>query len=98
MASMNPFDLLGDDDNDDPSQLLAAQEHKLGPLAAKKPQAQPAAQPAKPAKLPSKPVPPAQAGELSASISILGFLMLLLKFFCLVRIFGFLMLCWFHLC
>ncbi|KAF3971131.1 hypothetical protein CMV_005235 [Castanea mollissima] len=61
MASVNPFDLLGDDDNDDPSQLLAAQEHKLGPLAAKKPQAQPAAQPAKPAKLPSKPLPPAQA-------------------------------------
>lgn len=86
MASVNPFDLLGDDDNDDPSQLLAAQEHKLGPLAAKKPQAQPAAQPAKPAKLPSKPLPPAQAGELSASasISILGFYCFFSKFFCLV--------------
>lgn len=58
---MNPFDLLGDDDNEDPSQLLAAQQQKLP--AAKKPQApaQPAAQPAKPAKLPSKPLPPAQA-------------------------------------
>lgn len=63
MATMNPFDLLGDDDNEDPSQLLAAQEKLALP---KKPQApaQPAAQPAQPAKLPSKPLPPAQAGEL----------------------------------
>lgn len=89
MASVNPFDLLGDDDNDDPSQLLAAQEHKLGPLAAKKPQAQPAAQPAKPAKLPSKPLPPAQAGELSASISILGFYCFFQNSFVWFRIFGF---------
>ncbi|GMY29934.1 RGG repeats nuclear RNA binding protein A [Fagus crenata] len=61
MATTNPFDLLGDDDNEDLSQLVAAQEQKLGP--AKKPQApaQPTAQPAKPAKLPSKPLPPAQA-------------------------------------
>ncbi|KAF3950948.1 hypothetical protein CMV_023356 [Castanea mollissima] len=66
MASVNPFDLLGDDDNDDSSHLLEAQEHKLSPLAAKKPQAQPAAQPAKLAKLPSKPLPPAQAGNVLA--------------------------------
>ncbi|XP_030500392.2 RGG repeats nuclear RNA binding protein A [Cannabis sativa] len=59
MATANPFDLLGDDDNDDLSQLIAA---KLPVVAAdtKKP-VFPAAQPAKPAKLPSKPLPPAQS-------------------------------------
>ncbi|KAM7508854.1 hypothetical protein LguiA_019307 [Lonicera macranthoides] len=55
MATANPFDLLGDDDNDDPSQLLAAQQQKIAPKKAA------AAQPAKSAKLPSKPPPPAQA-------------------------------------
>lgn len=56
MATANPFDLLGDDDNDDPSVLV--QKIAAAPVA--KPQA--AAQPAKPAaKLPSKPLPPAQA-------------------------------------
>lgn len=62
MATANPFDLLGDDDNDDPSQLV----QKLPPptAASKKPspgQAGGQAQPAKPAKLPAKPLPPAQA-------------------------------------
>ena len=50
MASRNQFDLLGDVDNDDPTHLLAAAEKKA------------AAAPA-PAKLPTKPPPPAQAGE-----------------------------------
>lgn len=62
MATTNPFDLLGDDDNDDPSQLVA----KLPPPAKKSPApaAQATAQPAKPAaKLPSKPLPPSQAGK-----------------------------------
>lgn len=60
---MNPFDLLGDDDGEDPSQLIAAQ--KIAPKKALDPtQAAAPAQQAKPAKLPSKPVPPAQAGEL----------------------------------
>lgn len=62
MATTNPFDLLVDDDNDDPSQLIA----KLPSIAAA---AAPATKkspaggvPAKPAaKLPSKPLPPAQA-------------------------------------
>ncbi|KAI5328085.1 hypothetical protein L3X38_027481 [Prunus dulcis] len=58
MATANPFDLLGDDDNEDPSQLLAAQRQKLPPPQPKKPQQ---AQPAQPAKLPSKPLPPTQA-------------------------------------
>lgn len=64
MATTNPFDLLGDDDNDDPSQLIAAAQ-KLAPLKKSPPvsQAPPAGgvQPPKPAKLPSKPLPPAQA-------------------------------------
>ncbi|XP_042511957.1 RGG repeats nuclear RNA binding protein A-like [Macadamia integrifolia] len=63
MASANPFDLLGDDDNDDPSQLIAAQQQKvvapkkaLAPTQATAQQQQP-----KQAKLPSKPLPPTQA-------------------------------------
>ncbi|KAL8210311.1 hypothetical protein R6Q57_007043 [Mikania cordata] len=59
MATMNPFDLLGDDDNDDLSQLV----QKIAAAPAKK--APPAAAAGKttapPAKLPSKPLPPAQA-------------------------------------
>ncbi|CAN6712474.1 unnamed protein product [Malus baccata var. baccata] len=58
MATANPFDLLGDDDNEDPSQLLAAQQQKLPAAQPKKPQQ---TQPAQPAKLPSKPLPPAQS-------------------------------------
>lgn len=67
MATGNPFDLLGDDDNDDPSQLIAAQQQIIASKKAQAPtQAQAQAQPPKPsAKLPSKPLPPAQAGELS---------------------------------
>ncbi|KAK9058979.1 hypothetical protein SSX86_021597 [Deinandra increscens subsp. villosa] len=63
MATMNPFDLLGDDDNDDPEQLM----QKIVAAPAKKalstaPAGKTTAQPAKPsAKLPSKPLPPAQA-------------------------------------
>ncbi|KAL2548050.1 Hyaluronan/mRNA binding family [Forsythia ovata] len=66
MATVNPFDLLGDDDTGDVSHLIAAQQQKApvsapASAAAKKAPAQ--AQPAKPAaKLPSKPLPPAQAG------------------------------------
>ncbi|XP_057808355.1 RGG repeats nuclear RNA binding protein A-like [Salvia miltiorrhiza] len=55
MATLNPFDLLGDD-TEDPS-LLAAQQQKIEP---KKSVAPPTKQPAQP-KLPSKPLPPAQA-------------------------------------
>ncbi|URD86884.1 hypothetical protein MUK42_27598 [Musa troglodytarum] len=53
MASLNPFDLLADDDNDDPSHVIAVQPQKV---VAKKPSAS-AAAPA----FPSKPVPPTQA-------------------------------------
>lgn len=57
MATVNPFDLLGDD-TEDPS-LLAAQQPKIEP---KKAAVTSAKQPPQ-AKLPSKPLPPAQAGQ-----------------------------------
>jgi hypothetical protein len=63
MATINPFDLL-DDDAEDPS-LIAAQKPVVSPPAAKKGSAQTQAKPAAPAaKLPSKPLPPSQAGQL----------------------------------
>ncbi|KAL4565726.1 hypothetical protein LXL04_029829 [Taraxacum kok-saghyz] len=58
MASTNPFDLLVDDDNDDPIQLLAKLPVAV-PTTKKIPVGGAAAKPA--AKLPSKPLPPAQA-------------------------------------
>nr|GMC86965.1 RGG repeats nuclear RNA binding protein A-like [Ipomoea batatas] len=60
MADLNPFDLLGDDDAEDPTQLVAkvAPAKKAQVSTAQKPQQQ--AKP--PAKLPSKPLPPAEAG------------------------------------
>ncbi|KAG6490879.1 RGG repeats nuclear RNA binding protein A-like [Zingiber officinale] len=57
MAPINSFALLGDDDNDDPSQLIAAQQQKL---AAQK-TAVPASATPVAAKLPAKPLPPSQA-------------------------------------
>ncbi|KAJ8900246.1 hypothetical protein K2173_024886 [Erythroxylum novogranatense] len=70
MATRNPFDLLGDEDSEDPSVLIAAQPQKVVSAATAVPkkaalsQQQSKSQPpaAKPqAKLPSKPIPPAQA-------------------------------------
>ncbi|GER34764.1 nuclear RNA binding protein-like [Striga asiatica] len=59
MATLNPFGLLGDDDAEDPSLLLAAQKKAPAPAPAQ-PKKDPAK--AKPeAKLPTKPAPPAQA-------------------------------------
>ncbi|TVU20485.1 hypothetical protein EJB05_36693 [Eragrostis curvula] len=63
MSTMNPFDLLGAVDNDDPAQLLAAAAAAKQKADAKKAAAATAgkgAQPA-PAKLPTRPAPPAQA-------------------------------------
>ncbi|KAG5248894.1 hypothetical protein OIU77_027514 [Salix suchowensis] len=60
MATANPFDILGDDDNnEDLSQLVAAAQLK----AAEKPKKvdKPAAPASQPAKLPTRPAPPAQA-------------------------------------
>ncbi|CAL9182111.1 unnamed protein product [Musa hybrid cultivar] len=55
MATVNTFDLLADDDDDDPSHLIAV---RLQKVASKKPRA-PAAVPA--TKFLNKPLPPAQA-------------------------------------
>lgn len=61
MSTINPFDLLGADDNDDPSHLIAAALKQKEAAASAAPAAKksPAAVPA--AKMPSKPVPPSQA-------------------------------------
>ncbi|WVZ55264.1 hypothetical protein U9M48_017874 [Paspalum notatum var. saurae] len=64
MATLNPFDILGADDNDDPSQLIAAAAAAAQKAEAKKAAAPPAgkaAQPAAAAKFPTKPAPPSQA-------------------------------------
>ncbi|KAH7352436.1 hypothetical protein KP509_19G044900 [Ceratopteris richardii] len=59
MATRNPFELLGDDENDDPAALIARVGASIVPKETKKvPSAQ---QPAAPAKLPTKPLPPSQA-------------------------------------
>ncbi|CAO2171283.1 unnamed protein product [Urochloa humidicola] len=62
MATLNPFDLLGADDGDDPSQLIAAAAAAAQKEEAKKAAAAPAgkAQPAAAAKFPTKPAPPSQ--------------------------------------
>ncbi|KAJ0779197.1 putative hyaluronan/mRNA-binding protein [Helianthus annuus] len=70
MATTNPFDLLVDDDNDDPSQLA----QKIVSAPVKKVQTgstvgKPAAQPAK---LPSKPLPPAQAVKEARNEGVRG--------------------------
>ncbi|RWR80616.1 RGG repeats nuclear RNA binding protein A [Cinnamomum micranthum f. kanehirae] len=62
MATMNPFDLLGEDDNDDPSQLIIAAQQAAPKKALAPTQPAPAQkQSPAPGKLPSKPLPPAQA-------------------------------------
>jgi len=74
MATLNPFEILGADDNDDPTQLLAAAAAAKQKAEAKKQAAAAAAaatgkgaQPA-PAKLPTKLAPPAQAGEFGVRL------------------------------
>ncbi|KAK8487038.1 hypothetical protein V6N13_016290 [Hibiscus sabdariffa] len=62
MASSNPFDLLGDDDTGELSLLIAAQKKAAAPAPSALPKKGPAQSQAKPQpKLPSKPLPPAQA-------------------------------------
>ncbi|XP_073277949.1 RGG repeats nuclear RNA binding protein A-like [Primulina huaijiensis] len=58
MATLNPFDLLEDDDTEDPSLLIAAQQKKIEPKKPSAPHEKPAPPPAK---LPSKPLPPSEA-------------------------------------
>ncbi|KAJ4878063.1 Hyaluronan / mRNA binding family [Raphanus sativus] len=55
MTTLNPFDLLGDD-AEDPSQIVLSLPKKI-----EKPAAAAPVQPAKAAKLPTKPLPPSQA-------------------------------------
>jgi hypothetical protein len=67
MATLNPFELLGADDNDDPTQLIAAAAAAAQKAEAKKSAVAPAgkaAQPAATTKFPTKPAPPSQTGEL----------------------------------
>jgi len=66
MASMNPFDLLGDD-AEDPSQQIVAEQLKVVTAPPKKP----LTQPNKPAQLPTKPTPPTQAGLLPSLFLLL---------------------------
>jgi len=82
MATMNPFDLLGDD-AEDPSHLIAAEQLKAAEAAAAAaaaPKKAPAQQ-NKPAQLPTKPPPPAQAGEVfnSSKFYFLGFPILVFR-------------------
>lgn len=82
MATMNPFDLLGDD-AEDPSQLIAAEQLKAAAAAAAAPKkgqepgktGSRAGQPQqnKLAQLPTKPPPPAQAGVF---LDLLGLLII----------------------
>jgi plasminogen activator inhibitor 1 RNA-binding protein len=70
MATLNPFDILAADNNDDPSQLMAATAVVTQKAEVKKAAMTPAGkgtQAPAAAKLPTKPAPPAQAGELSWS-------------------------------
>ncbi|KAH0450964.1 hypothetical protein IEQ34_021656 [Dendrobium chrysotoxum] len=86
MATGNPFDLLIDSENDDLPQLIAAQQKKV---ASNKPAGATAAPAA--AKLPSKPLPPAQAGEFLSgwfffvTIVRMNHSILCVGFGCLVR-------------
>ncbi|KAG4186224.1 hypothetical protein ERO13_A08G029201v2 [Gossypium hirsutum] len=71
MASSNPFDLLGDDDTGELSLLIAAQKKAAATAPSgvpKKGQAQSQTKPQ--AKLPSKPLPPAQAGRRRVKVLV----------------------------
>jgi hypothetical protein len=94
MATLNPFELLGADDNDDPSLLIAAAAAAAQKAEAKKSAVAPAgkaAQPAATTKFPTKPAPPSQTGELwlftaldlalRALVPLADFEMLLLSIF-----------------
>lgn len=66
MATTNPFDLLGENDTDDLSQLIAALQPKLAPkkdLAPPQGKASAPTQLPKQEKMPSKPLPPAQTAR-----------------------------------
>lgn len=85
---MNPFDLLGDDDTEDPSQLIAAQQKVVAKKkASTQPTDQAKQQPltqTKVAKLPSKPLPPALAGKPLFLIYYMNFVMDLYNLYFLI--------------
>jgi Stm1 len=79
MATLNPFDLLEDVESDDPSLLIAVTEKKI---AAKKAAARaPAPAPTSAAKLPTKPLPPAQAGKIRLNDCLNGLVMVMQAIF-----------------
>ena len=84
MATRNPFDLLDDDDNGDPSVLLpslaASKDKPVASVDTKK--QQPAM--ATSGKLPMKPLPPTQAGKYSQFPSSLLFC-IEVEYFCHLR-------------
>ncbi|XP_022863300.1 RGG repeats nuclear RNA binding protein A-like isoform X1 [Olea europaea var. sylvestris] len=75
MATVNPFDLLGDDDAENPLELIASQQPKKVSASSGKPaikqQTQQQNKPAA-AQLPSKPLPPSQAVREAKSDSSRG--------------------------
>ncbi|CAI9765141.1 unnamed protein product [Fraxinus pennsylvanica] len=71
MATVNPFDLLGDYDTEDPLQLIASQQPKKASAPSGKPATKQQNKPAA-AKLPSKPLPPSQAVREAKSDSSRG--------------------------
>lgn len=99
MATMNPFDLLGDD-AEDPSQLIAAEQLKAAAAAATAPPkkaagaAQDQGKQAKPAQMPSKPLPPAQAGQIPMFVGVTVSLFVdfdVFCFFCRFVLMGFML-------
>lgn len=73
MSTVNPFDLLGEDDNDDPSQLIAAAQQQKAKAVAAAAAKKPAGAAPATGKLPLKPAPPAQAArEASRGRGVLG--------------------------
>ncbi|KAK8282609.1 hypothetical protein V6Z11_D08G038700 [Gossypium hirsutum] len=73
MSSSNPFDLLGDDDTGELSLLIAAQKKAAATAPSSVPKKGQAQSQTKPqAKLPSKPLPPAQAVREAKSEGIRG--------------------------
>ncbi|GER27378.1 hyaluronan / mRNA binding family [Striga asiatica] len=74
MATANPFDLLGDDDAEEPTLLISAQQLKAEPKKSAAPSSKVASRGAKAAqaKLPTKPPPPIQAVKEAKSESARG--------------------------
>ncbi|CAN4076012.1 unnamed protein product [Withania somnifera] len=71
MATVNPFDLL-DDDAEDPSLFIAAQQLKQAAAPVSSSKKGPVQAPKPTAKLPSRPVPPTQAVREARSVSQRG--------------------------